>query len=61
MTVYTVSTKIESNVPAELLSYDLSIYRTSKNKTKTYLLSGISKQSLLGKVRFNLAFQIVTR
>lgn len=44
MSTYTVSTKIESNVPADNLLYDLTIYRMDSSKKKHYILSGISKQ-----------------
>ncbi len=46
MSVYSVYTKIESNVPANNLLYDLSIYRMDENKRKIYLLPLVSKQSL---------------
>ncbi len=46
MSTYIVYTKIESNVPAENLLYDLTIYRTDSNKKKCYILSGISKQPI---------------
>ncbi|WP_337236687.1 hypothetical protein [Proteus faecis] len=44
MSTYTVYTKIESNVPADNLLYDLAIYRMDPSKRKHYILSGISKQ-----------------
>lgn len=46
MAVYTVFTKIESNVPADNLLYDLSIYRIDKNKKKIFLLPLVSRQAL---------------
>lgn len=46
MAVYSIYTKIESNVPADNLLYDLSIYRMDENKKKFYLLPLVSQQSL---------------
>lgn len=44
MSIYSVYTKIESNVSADKLLYDLTIYRMDSKKRKHYILSGVSKQ-----------------
>lgn len=38
MAVYPLSTRIRSNVPANSLLYDLSIYRMNADRNKYYLI-----------------------
>ncbi|MDF7675721.1 hypothetical protein PT286_03100 [Neisseriaceae bacterium ESL0693] len=47
MPVYTVFTKIESNVPVDKLRYDISVYRWDKESRKAYfLLLPVYRESL---------------
>ncbi|EPK6164138.1 hypothetical protein KY207_003242 [Providencia stuartii] len=46
MPIYTVYTKIESNVPTENLLYDFAVYRMDSKKNKHYLVNQVTKQTL---------------
>lgn len=46
MPIYSIYTKIESNVPTDKLLYDLSVYRVDANKQKHFLVPLIAKQTL---------------